>query len=116
MASVLLSEADPNVRRLLMALLEQLGHEAIVLDGGLDVPPPADFLLLDPTAPAYLEQARIARQRDPALRIVWMSMLPPDARFVKLGPNTHLAKPFALEGLHAALEAALASPAEGSSS
>ena len=48
MASIYLSEADPDVRRLLVVLLDRLGHEAIVLGGGTATPPPADLLLLEP--------------------------------------------------------------------
>jgi len=62
MASILLSEADPDVRRLLVILLDRLGHEAIVLGGGVEAPPLA-----------------------------------------------YLAKPFTVEGLDDAIEAALAS-------
>lgn len=36
MASILPSEADPDVRRLLVVFLDRLGHEAIVLGGGVD--------------------------------------------------------------------------------
>ena len=39
MASILLSESDPDVRRLLVVLLERLGHEAIVLEDGVATPP-----------------------------------------------------------------------------
>ena len=108
MANILLGEENPEVRRLLVALLEQLGHEPIVLGSGSEVPPRADLLLLEPGWPHGLDQARIARARYPALPIVYMSMLPPNARFVTLGPNTYLTKPFTLEGLNTAIETALA--------
>ncbi len=109
MASILLSEADPDVRRLLVVLLARIGHAAIVLGGGTEVPPPADLLLLEPASQPYLEQALIARELDPSLPIVCVSVLPAEARFLTLGPLAYLEKPFTLEELDAAIEAALGS-------
>ena len=94
MASILLSEADPDVRRLLVALLERLGHDVIVLEGGVETPPPADLMLLEPAAPAGLEQARKIRAKRPSLPVVCVSVLPPEARFLTLGPLAYLTKPF----------------------
>jgi len=108
MASILLSEADPDVRRLLVVLLGRLGHEAIVLGGGSVAPPPADLLLLEPASPACLDQARIVREQQPAIPMICVSILPPEASFPGLGPLTYLAKPFALEALEAAICNALA--------
>jgi hypothetical protein len=48
MAKILVSEADPDVRRLLIVLIRRLGHEAVVLDPGGAVPPRADLLLAEP--------------------------------------------------------------------
>jgi CheY-like chemotaxis protein len=107
MASILLSEADPDVRRLLKLLLERLGHEAIVLDGGSEVPPSADLLLLEPASPAFLEQARLARLLDPHLPVVCVSVLPTSGAFLELGPLVHLEKPFTVSALSAAIERAL---------
>jgi DNA-binding response OmpR family regulator len=109
MASILLSEADPDVRRLLVALLERLGHDVIVLEGGVETPPPADLMLLEPAAPAGLEQARKIRAKRPSLPVVCVSVLPPEARFLTLGPLAYLTKPFTFEELNATIEAALAS-------
>ncbi|MGZ4316464.1 MAG: hypothetical protein ACXVRS_11625 [Gaiellaceae bacterium] len=110
MASILLSEADPDVRRLLVALLQRLGHESIVLGGGMEIPPPADLLLLEPASLPYLEQARLARQLDPSLPIVCLSMLPEGMRFPELGALAYLTKPFALDALRSTIEAVLGSP------
>jgi CheY-like chemotaxis protein len=110
MASILLSEADPDVRRLLKLLLERLGHEAIVLDGGSEVPPSADLLLLEPASPAFLEQARLARLLHPHLPVVCVSILPSRGAFLELGPLIHLEKPFTISALSDAIERAL-SPA-----
>lgn len=48
MAKILVSEADPDVRRLLIVLVRRLGHEAVVIDPGGAVPPRADLLLAEP--------------------------------------------------------------------
>jgi hypothetical protein len=61
MASILVSEADHDVRRLLIVLMERLGHEAIALDPFVEIPPRGDLLLLEPSTPWCVEQARLAR-------------------------------------------------------
>jgi DNA-binding response OmpR family regulator len=111
MASILLSEADPDVRRLLVVLLERLGHEAIVLEAGVATPPPADLMLLEPSAPARLDQAREIRAQQPDMPVVCVSVLPPEARFLKLGPLAYLTKPFTFNELNTVIETALASSA-----
>jgi len=103
MASVLVSEADPDVRRLLVLVIERLGHEAIVLDGTVEVPSRASLLLLELTSSACLEQARRAREGCPELPIVAMSALPPEAAFLADGPLEYLEKPFTIEGIVAKL-------------
>lgn len=108
MASILVGEADPRVRRLLVVLLKGLGHEPIVLGGEPAGPPPADLLLLEPTSPHYLEQARTARALDPRLPVISMSVLPAGADFLARGPLAYLRKPFTSAGLDAAIETALA--------
>jgi len=111
MASIYLSEADPDVRRLLVVLLDRLGHEAIVLGGGTAAPPPADLLLLEPASPECLEQARLLRAQQPSIPVICVSILPPEACFLSLGPLAYLAKPFALDELSAAVDAVLADAA-----
>lgn len=103
MASILVSEADPDVRRLLVLVIERLGHEAIVLDRDGEVPPCADLLLLEPSSTACIDHARRARQRCPELPIVAMSALPPEAAFLRCGPLEYLEKPFTIDGLVATL-------------
>ena len=103
MASVLVSEADPDVRRLLVLVIERLGHEAIVLDGTVEVPSRASLLLLEPTSAACLEQARRARENRPEVLVVAMSALTPEAEFLKGGPLEYLEKPFTIDGLVAKL-------------
>jgi DNA-binding response OmpR family regulator len=103
MASVLVSEADPDVRRLLVLVIERLGHEAIVLDRDAEVPPRTDLLLLEPSSSVCVDEARRARERAPELPVVAMSALPPEAAFLEQGPLEYLEKPFTIEGLVATL-------------
>jgi CheY-like chemotaxis protein len=111
MASILLSEADPDVRRLLVVLLERLGHETIVLEGGAQAPLSADLMVLEPSDPSRLEQAREIRAQRPELPVVCVSVLPAEARFLTLGPLAHLTKPFTSAQLDDTIGAALASKA-----
>ena len=68
MAKILVSEADPDVRRLLVVLIERLGHEAVVLDRDVTVPPCADLLLVEPESAECLENARLARTYERRVR------------------------------------------------
>jgi hypothetical protein len=113
MASILVSEADPDVRRLFVVLMERLGHEAIVLARHLEIPPRGDLLLLEPTEPWCVEQARLARDFFPRLPIVCMGALPDDADFLAEGVVVQLEKPFTVDALKASVSAltAPASPA-----
>jgi DNA-binding response OmpR family regulator len=111
-ARVLLSEADPDVRRLFTLLLERLGHDVVVLDAGVESPPAADLLLLEPASELGLEHAGLARAAQPELPILCVSVLPDGARSLALGPLTYLPKPFGLDDLRAAVDHALSRAAE----
>jgi len=104
MASVLVSEADPDVRRLLVVLVERLGHEAIVLGPDVRVPPRGDLLLLEPSSPECLAQARAARAAAPELPVVSLNMVPPEGRFLSDGPLEYLPKPFTVEQLRTVVQ------------
>jgi hypothetical protein len=64
MAKILISEADPDVQRLLSVLVRRLGHEAVVIGPDVAVPPRADLLLVEPGR-------RFARTRVPDLPVIW---------------------------------------------
>ena len=81
----------------------------IVLEGGVETPPPADLMLLEPASALRLEQARRIRARRPSLPVVCVSVLPVEARFLALGPLAYLTKPFTSAELDTTIEAALAS-------
>jgi DNA-binding NtrC family response regulator len=107
-ASVLISEVEPDVRRLLVLLVERRGHAAIALDVNVAVPPRADLLLVDPVAPVSVEHARLARALFPDLPVVCLNPLPNAAGFLARGRTYFLPKPFAPDQLDAVLERALA--------
>jgi CheY-like chemotaxis protein len=108
MASILLLEGDPDVRRLLLILLADLGHSAAALDAGEDIAHDVDLLLADPASDAQLEQMRRARARNPVLPVICMRYLRERESFGATGAFVHLEKPFTVDGLATAIELALA--------
>ncbi|MDX6485050.1 MAG: Response regulator receiver domain [Gaiellaceae bacterium] len=109
-ASILVSEADPDVRRLLVVLIERLGHVAVVLERGVEILPRADLLLMDPAAAGSLDHARLARQLYPDMPIVCMGARPSGQDYLFSGPISLLEKPFTLEALQSTLGLFAASP------
>jgi len=97
MARILVSEADPDVRRLLTVLVSRLGHEVVVLDPDVVVPPRGDLLLLEPASTTSLEHGRLVRAYFPELPVICMGALPEDGAFLARGPLTFLPKPFTLD-------------------
>jgi CheY-like chemotaxis protein len=110
MASVLISEVDPDVRRLLVTLLERLGHQASVLQNDVVVPPRADALVVDPIARSSVEHTRLVRAHFPELPVLYLNPLPEGVGPLGSGPTAFLPKPFTPDQLAAALEAVIASP------
>lgn len=97
MAKILVSEADPDVRRLLAVLVRRLGHDPVVLDAGVEAPPRGDLLLLEPTSGRCLAQAQAVRADSPEVPVICMSALTEDGRFLLSGPIGYLPKPFTVE-------------------
>lgn len=109
MASILLSEEDPDVRRLLAILLERLGHEVASLDAGDEFELEAlDLVVLEPAGREGLSHVRMLRGERSDLPILCVSVLPEEARHLEIGPLTYLAKPFALDELRDAVDRTLA--------
>jgi hypothetical protein len=102
-ASIVICEADPDVRRLLIVLMERLGHEAIVPDPDAEVPARGDILLVEPTSTRCVRQAGLARRFQPELPIICMGAPPEGAGFLHDGPVALLEKPFTVEALEAAV-------------
>ena len=107
MARILVSEADPDVRRLLVVLIERLGHEPLVLDVDVAVPPRADLLLVEPQSPWCLDHARLVRAYFPELPVLALNALPDEATFLQRGPFGYLQKPFTVETMRSTVQGAL---------
>jgi DNA-binding response OmpR family regulator len=110
MASVLISEVDPDVRRLLVTLLERRGHQASVLQDDVVVPPRADVPVVDPISRTSIEHTRLVRSVYPGLPVLYLNPLPDGVAFIGRGPTAFLPKPFVPDQLAAALDAVIASP------
>ena len=110
LASILICEADPDVRRLLTVLMERLGHEAVTLDRHVEAPPRGDLLLLEPQAPWCVEQARLVRGAFPEIPIVCMGQIPGGTGFLDSGVVALLEKPFTVNALETAVSALTPSP------
>lgn len=109
MACVLLSEPDPDVRRLLTAVLERAGHEAVAISGRPDAElPEGDILVAEPAYGEGHRQAWALRRRDPSLPIVLVSILPPESALLALAPSAYLVKPFPIARLEQVVAEALA--------
>lgn len=106
-ASVLVCEADPDVRRLLTVLVGRMGHKALVLDPGVAIPPEADLMLLEPESEVCLEHARAARADSPDLPVISLNLVPAGGEFLFEGPLEYLQKPFTIEQLRAVVERTL---------
>jgi CheY-like chemotaxis protein len=108
MAKILVSEADPDVRRLLVVLIERLGHEAIVLDADVEVPPRPDLMLVEPEAEVCLEEARLVLAYHPETPVLCLNAIPEAGAFLKRGgPLGYLQKPFSLEHMRSTVRDAL---------
>jgi hypothetical protein len=106
-ARILVSEIDPDVRRLLVVLIERLGHEAHVLDPDVEIPPPADLLLVEPESTIGLEHARLVRAYFPDLPVLCLNALPEAGAFLSRGPLGFLQKPFTVDVMRTTVQAAL---------
>jgi CheY-like chemotaxis protein len=106
-ATILVSEVDPDVRRLLVVLIERLGHEAVILDPDVVVPPSADLLLVEPESTIGLEHARLVRAYFPDLPVLCLNALPKAGNFLTRGPLGYLQKPFTVDVMRTTVQAAL---------
>jgi DNA-binding response OmpR family regulator len=106
-ASILISEVDPDVRRLLVVLIERQGHSAAVLRDDVVVPPRSDLLIVDPAAPAGVEHLRLIRAFFPEQPVICLNPLPEPAGLLGRGPTYFLPKPFTPERLGGVVDRAL---------
>jgi hypothetical protein len=112
---VMIIDPHPAVSRMLARMVARLGYEPIAIDvqpiGARPTPAQlrgADALLIEPASPAALALARTARAANPALAIIGEGAVvsPQQARAWDrtAAPTGHLAKPFTIEQLDAALQ------------
>ena len=107
-SKVLISEVEPDVRRLLVMLVERLGHEAVVLRADVVVPPRVDLMLVEPLSRSGIEHIRLVRAFFPETPIVCLNPVSDEAGFLGRGPLFFLPKPFTPDALESMLEEALA--------
>lgn len=82
-------ERDPDVRELIARILIEAGHD-VVDDAGH-----AGSLVVDPAYTELLDRALALKRRYPQLRIVCLSIAPPEPHVVHaLAPAAYLQKPF----------------------
>ena len=106
-ASILISDPDPETRTLLELLILRLGHRPVGprdLASGEEL----ELLLLEPASPANLRQARVLRRRLERLPIVCVSVAPQSSEALALRPAAYVMKPFRRSELERAVTEALA--------
>jgi CheY-like chemotaxis protein len=110
MARILISEPREDVRRLLVRMLERLGHEPVVVT----VPAPeqlagVEALVVEPAAPIGVVLAQAVRLIDPSLPLICASVTAPPPELAELGVvfAAVLIKPFTAEQLGAAIARSL---------
>lgn len=106
MAKILIDEPHNDVRALLVQMATRLGYEPVAVRGVCTAPADARVLVFEPAEPACLEHARALRLERPGLRLVCVSIRPPEPSWLALAPIAYLVKPFTLDALRAALDAA----------
>jgi CheY-like chemotaxis protein len=108
-ASVLISDPDPETRTLLELLLRRLGHRPLDPNELANGEKPT-LLIVEPAAPASLRQARALQRRLGQLPIVCVSIEPAGAAARALQPASYLIKPVRRAQLEQAINDALRSP------
>jgi len=98
MAFIALRHPRDDVRQLIEHALGRLGH--ITLDPADEER--ADVVVLEPASPDELAAAQRLRT------IVCVSIAPPFAEALALGPAAYLVKPFTVAGLRSTVESVLA--------
>ena len=107
MASILVADTNPAVRRLLELRLGRLGHEPVRWNGGEVAGATIDAALVEPADPEILAFARTLRRDHPELPIVVSSVRGRTLETAWLRPVAHLVKPFGRDRLERALDRAL---------
>ena len=124
-ATVLVVDDEPNLRRVLTAVLEREGHRILVADSGRDAvrkakaEPRLDLLVTDYLMPDLngLEVLEAVRKRHPDLRALLISghgTVRSAVEAMRLGAFDFLTKPFDVEQVRDTVARALATPSGSS--
>jgi DNA-binding response OmpR family regulator len=106
MASVLITDPDPETRKLLEVLVLHLGHRPLA-PADLVAGEEPGLVLLEPASEAALDQIRVLRNRSMQVPIVCVTTLSTSSEANALRPAAYLIKPFTRSELERALQAAL---------
>jgi CheY-like chemotaxis protein len=101
-ARILILEHHPDVRDLIVHVVEHVGHEPV-----LEETESVDAVLLEPASRSLLDTARRVLARRPGTPVVCVSIGPPSLASASLKPALHVVKPFSLTELKQALLAAV---------
>lgn len=104
---MLIVEPEPDLRQLAQDAVRELGHEAVLHDGG---PHTADVLLLATFSGmgALVEQLRAGGSDLP---VICIGTMPPSAEARSIHPAAYLVKPYSLATFEKALRQALVASA-----
>ncbi len=114
MARILIVEPHADIRSLLELVINRLGHEPVVYNGGSEEQTNIDAAVIEPGAGPGIAVARQLRPQ--GVEVVFISIFPPELDVLDLKPSAYLVKPFPLYALENALTEALANVASGASS
>jgi hypothetical protein len=105
-SKVLINEPHQDVRALIVQMTARLGYEPVALHDVGAAPADARVLVFEPAEPECLEHAQALSLDRPDLRLVCVSIQPPEPQWLELDPVAYVIKPFTLAGLRCALAAA----------
>lgn len=105
MARVLIVEPHADIRALLEHVVKRLGHEPVLSDWHDTEAPAADIGVIEPGDPQGIPYARQLREQ--GRPVVFASIFPATSEALDLEPVAYFIKPFALNDLETAVEAAL---------
>ena len=104
-ARILIVEPHADIRALLELVINRLGHEPVVYNGGSEEPTDIDAAVIEPGKGPGIA---VARQLFPqGVKVVFISIFPAEQAALDLKPSAYLVKPFPLYALENALTAAL---------
>jgi DNA-binding NarL/FixJ family response regulator len=109
MVRILIDEPSPAVSRLLVHLVEWLGHEPLIAGAAWEDERPPDVALVEPGFDDDYARVRSVHERWPTLPVVALGVYPRSKDLVELGVSGFVPKPFAIDDLERAVAAALRS-------